>query len=213
MMAVGDVQRRYILENISDTIVHLPVADHPQPMPETVLGRKVVIGRIGLHHIRHQLVDLGIVGIGEEDRFDIGLLPAHMLHAILLLVGTRQFVLLDRTALVIAEMTTHRQSVLRAPLHRLGIDVVMFLLVLPQPTPFAPQAKVLDGLVIDLFGMLIGDRVEVDFGFDDVQQRTFACFGFRLGRIEHVIGTRRHLGGILLRRTNAAERFDSYHSV
>ena len=32
VVAVGDVQCRYILENLRNAVVHLPVADDPQPV-------------------------------------------------------------------------------------------------------------------------------------------------------------------------------------
>ena len=209
VVAVGDVQCRYILENLRNAIVHLPVADDPQPVAETVLGRKVVVGRSTLHHALDQRVDLGVVGIGEEDRFDVGPLAAHVLHAILLLVGTCQFVLLDRTVPIILEMAAHRQSVLRPSVHGLRIDVIVFFLVLLQPAPFAPQTEILDRTVVDLLGMFIGDRIEIDLRFDDVQQRTFARFGFGLRRVEHVVRPRSDLGGMFLRRADSPERFDS----
>ena len=64
-----------------------------------------------------------------------------------------------------------------------------------QPAPFAPQTEILDRTVVDLLGMFIGNRIEIDLGFDDVQQRTFARFGFGLRRVEHVVRPRRDLGG------------------
>ena len=96
VMAVGDVQRRNILENLRNTVVGLPVANHPQLMSEAVGGRKIVLRSVVFHHAGHDGVDLGVVGIGEEHRFDIGFLVADVDHAVLLLVGARQFVLLDR---------------------------------------------------------------------------------------------------------------------
>lgn len=111
--------------------------------------------------------------------------------------------LLDRAAQIVGEMAAHRQSVLRAALHRLRIDVIALLLVLLKPAPFAPQTEILDRTVVDLLGMFIGDRIEIDLGLDDVQQRTFAGLGLRFGRVEHVVRTRRDLGGMFLRRADA----------
>jgi len=61
--------------------------------------------------------------------------------------------------------------------------------------------------------MLVGDGVEVDLGLDDVQQRTLRGFGLRLGGVEYVVGARSHLGGMLLRGTDCAERFYSNHNA
>ena len=61
--------------------------------------------------------------------------------------------------------------------------------------------------------MLVGDGLEINLGLDDVQQRTLRRLAFRLGGIQHVVGTRRHLGGMFFRRTDRTERFYSYHKV
>ena len=134
-------------------------------------------------------------------------------HAVLLLVGTRQFVLLDRARKVILVVAAHRQAVLRAAVHRLRIDIIVLFRVLFEPALFAPCAEILDGLVVNLLRMFIRNGVEVDFGLDDVQQRTLGGFGLRLGGVQHVIGTRRHLGSVLFRGAYSPERFDSYHML
>jgi hypothetical protein len=61
--------------------------------------------------------------------------------------------------------------------------------------------------------MLVGDGLEVDFGLDDVEQRTLRSFIKGFGGVEHVVGARRHLGGMLLRRTDSTERLDSNHII
>ena len=213
VMAVGDVQRRNILENLRNAVVGLPVTDNPQFVSEAVGGRKIVLRSVVFHHAGHDGVDLGVVGVGEEHRFDIGFLVADVDHAVLLLVGTRQFVLLDRARKVILEIAAHRQAVLRAAVHRLRIDIIVLFGILLKPALFAPCAEILDGLVVNLLRMFVRNGVEVDFGLDDMQQRTLGGFGLRLGGVQHVVGTRRHLGSVLFRGAYSPERFDSYHML
>ena len=46
VVTVGDVERRDARENLRDTVVGLPVADHPQLVPEAVCSREVVPGAL-----------------------------------------------------------------------------------------------------------------------------------------------------------------------
>ncbi len=59
--------------------------------------------------------------------------------------------------------------------------------------------------------MLVGDGLEVDFGLDDVEQRTLRSLGLGLGGIQNVVRPRRDLGGMLPGRADGAERLDSNH--
>ncbi len=149
VVSVGDVERRNPGEDLRDAVVGLPVANHPEVVPETVFGRKVVVRSVVLHHVGHDRVDLGIVGVGEKDRLDVGPLVADVDHAVLLLVGTRELMLLDRPRKVILEVAAHSQTVLRAALHRLRINIVVLLGILLEPARGAPRPEVRDGLVVD----------------------------------------------------------------
>ena len=150
---------------------------------EAVGGREIVLRSVVLHHVGDNGVDLGIVGIGEKHRLDVGLLVTDVDHTVLLLVGARQLMLFDSSREVILEMAAHRQSVLRAALHRLRINIVVLLGVLPEPSLGLPLTEILHRLVVNRIGMLVGDGFEIDFRFDDVQQRTLRSLGFRLGGI------------------------------
>ena len=112
---------------------------------------------------------------------------------------------------VVLEVAAHGQAVLRAALHRLGIDIIVLLGVLLQPSLGPPRLEILHGLGVDLLGVLVGDGIEVDLGFDDVQQRALRGLGLRLGGVQHVVGAGGHLRGMLLRRTDSAKGFDTYH--
>ena len=181
-------------------------------MAEAVGSREIVFRGVVLHHVGHDGVDLGVVGIGEEHRFDIGLLVADVDHAVFLLVGTRQFVFLDRPREVVLVMAAHGQSVLRAAVHRLRIDVIILPGILFEPALLTPCTEILDRLVVNLLRMFVGNRLEIYFGLDDVQQRAFGGLGLGLGGIQHVIGARRHFGRILFRGTYPAKRFDFHHN-
>ena len=75
------------------------------------------------------------------------------------------------------------------------------------------HAGTLDPLATGLLVVLVGNRVEIYLGLDDVKQRTFRRFCLGLFRVEYVVGTRSHLRRILLGRTSAFKRFYLYHCV
>ena len=66
------------------------------------------------------------MGIGGEE----------MLHAVIFLVATCEFVLFDETIVVVINMSGEHDAVLGVPVHRLGIEVIARLLILHEPTLF-----------------------------------------------------------------------------
>ena len=58
-----------------------------------------------------------------------------------------------------------------------GVDVVVFLIVLNEPSVAAESGKIFDGLVVDAWVVLVGARLEVDFGLYDMVERTRVAFG------------------------------------
>ncbi len=213
VVSVGHVERRYGCEQLRDAVVGGLVVDYPKVVTEAVLGREVVLGGVVLHPLGHDRVDLGVIGVCEEYGFDVGFLVAHVDHAVLLLVGAGELVLLDGAREVILEVAAHDQTVLRAAVHGLRIDIIVLFGVLLEPAFRTPLPEVLHGLVVYGLRVLVGNGVEVDLRLDDVEQRALRGLGFGFGRVQHVVGARSHLRSILLRRTDSAERFDSYHDV
>ena len=96
VVTIGHIQRRNSRKKLRQAIVRLLVANHPQVVTEAVGGREVILG-FSLDDLGNDGVDLLIIGVGEEYRLDVGLLVAYMNHAILLLVGAGQLMLLDGT--------------------------------------------------------------------------------------------------------------------
>ena len=89
----------------------------------------------------------------------------------------------------------------------------MLLVVLAEPAALLPQTEVLHRLVIYLGRVFVDRAFEVYLGLDYVQQRTLGGLLACLGRIENVIGARRHLGRVLCGRTYSAERFYLDHTL
>ena len=103
--------------------------------------------------------------------------------------------------------------VLRAAVHGLRIYIIVFLVVLHEPSLALECVEILDGALVHLGGVLVLAGSEVDFGLDDVVERLGVAFG--LGTcflaVEHIVGTRSHFGDKLFGRTDSLERFNFCH--
>ena len=101
-----------------------------------------------------------------------------MLHAVFLLVGTRELMLLDDTIEIVLNVGTHHKTILSLAIHGLCIDVVLLLLVLNKPAVILEFLESLSGTFIHAWVILAGAFWKIDFRFDDVVERHFviACF-------------------------------------
>ena len=213
MVAVGNIERRNLGEQLRDTTDICLIVDDPEGMAEAVVGsHKIILRRAG-GIFRHELVQLGIVGIGKEDRLDIRVIDADVLHAVLLFVATRELVLFDDPVHIVRDIGPDDETVLRLAVHSLGINVIALLLVLDQPTTLLEETEVVGGLLIDTRIVLVGADGEIDFGFDNMIQRFFIALGLatRFIRIKHIVRAGNHLSNQVFGRTEAAERFNGSH--
>lgn len=105
-----------------------------------------------------------------------------------------RLVFLDLARPVVLIVAAHGQTVLGTAIHRLGINIIVLFAILHQPLVVAPLLEVLDRFLIHLFVMLVGNRIEVDFRLDDVEQRALGSLSLGLLRVQHVVRTRRNLG-------------------
>ena len=78
--------------------------------------------------------------------------------------------LLDASLHIVGYPCGHYESILSAPVHGLGIYVVILLFVLTQPALVLEHPEVLHGLLIDTGVMLVHSRLEIYFGLDDMVQ-------------------------------------------
>ena len=111
-------------------------------------------------------------------------------------------------------MGTHHKSILGVSLHGLGVEIVVLFLVLHQPALPDEVVQLVASSIVDAVVVLIGAGGKVDFRFDDMIERLLVVAGFeaRLFGVEHIVRAGSHLGNEMLRRTNAAERFDAWHN-
>ena len=139
-------------------------------MAETVdRGYEVVLG-FSSSIAHNELVEYGVVGIGEEYRLDVCIVDADMLHSVFLLVAAGQFVFLNISLLVVVSMGADHESILGFTVHRLGIYIIMFARVLYQPAIVLELLEVLGGFLVDAWVVLRGAFGEVDLWLDDMIQ-------------------------------------------
>ena len=202
VVTVGDVEAGNMGKDFGDAAYRLVVVDDPEVMAESIGSDKVVLGctrRLAFD----DGVELVVVGVGEEYRLDVGVVDAHVFHAVFLLVATGNLVFLDDARHVVVDISPHDQSVLGVTVHRLGIDVVVLFVVLYQPPFLLEHVEVVYCLVVHFGTVFVGTGSKIDFGLDDVVERFLISLGLlsSLFGIQHIVRTRSHLFDKFFRRT------------
>ena len=154
MMAVGNIHRWHFCEFIGNRLCILIIVDHPELMTETIDRCDEIILWLSSSIAHNQLVEHSIIWISEEHWLDVGIVYTYMLHAILFLITTRQFMLLNAASHVIVGMGTHHETILGLAVHRLRIDIIMFARILNQPALVLELLEILGSLLIDTWIIL-----------------------------------------------------------
>ncbi len=96
----------------------------------------------------------------------------------------------DASLHVVGYVGGDNYAILCAAVHGLGVYVVMFGVVLEEPSVLLEGIEVFDGLTVDFWIVFVGARFKVYFGFDDVIERTGVALSFLTGffGVEHVVG-------------------------
>ena len=181
-------------------------------MSETV-GSYEVIFRSACRDAVYDFLEAGIIGERKEYRLDIGIVDLDMAHTVIFLVAARQLVLLYNPVYIIIDIGSHHNTVLRATVHGLGIDIVMLALVGAEPSVPQESVEVLYGFGIHRFGMFVGAGGKIYLGFDDMVKRHFVAVGFPAGffGIQHVVRTGCHFLNQFSGRADPPERFYFSH--
>ena len=91
-------------------------------------------------------------------------------HTVLFLILAGKLMFLDLALCVVISMGAHYESVLGTSLHCLCIYIIVWLVILYEPSLLLPCLEVLDSLVICRLAVLVDDRVEIDFRLGDVEE-------------------------------------------
>ncbi len=180
-------------------------------MREVVLVHELVF-RLSGGCLGNDVVELRVVLEGKEDGLDIGVLDAHVDHAVVFLGLEGELVLLDNATGVIVGVGTEDNTILGAAAHGLGVHIVLFFVVLHQPAFLFPGLEVLHGFVVGALLVLTGDGGEVNFRLGNVQEAFFSGHGQGFLGVEDVIRGSGNFRYQILGRANGREGFYSYHN-
>ena len=110
-------------------------------------------------------------------------------------------------------MRTQHDSILCLPIHGLGIEIIILLFVLQQPSVLLEFLKLLGGAVIHPRIIFTCPLRKIDFWFDNMVKRFLIVSGFstRLFRIENVIWSAFHLLHQILRWAQTSKRLNFRH--
>ena len=114
-----------------------------------------------------------------------------MLHAVLLLVTAGQLVLLDHAVEIVVNECPDNKTVLGLAVHRLGIDIVVVLCVLNEPTIVLKLLEVLGCLLIHTGVVLTRANRKINLRLNDMIEAHLivACLCPRLFRVKYVVRT------------------------
>ena len=103
--------------------------------------------------------------------------------------------LLDDARHVIIHVGTYHQTILGLAIHGLGIDVILFLIILLQPAVFLELLEVLCCAFINARVILRSTWLEVDFRFNNMIKAflVVASLGASFLRIKDIVWTRLNL--------------------
>ena len=184
-------------------------------MPEAVAGRHEVVFGLRGSYLIGEGGKGGVGFVSKEYRLDVGAGAAHVLHAVFFLVAAREFVLLDHARQVIVHIGAHHETVLRAAIHRLGVEIIVFLGIFHEPAVILKFLELLGAAFVDTRVVFVRAFGEIYLGLNDVvkRHRVVACLLACFFGTKHVVGTALHLFHECFWRTHATEWFYFGHDI
>ena len=214
VMTVGHIQTLHLVEGFLDTPDRLVVLHHPQHMAIAIVCHKIVLG-----HLRDnacdQGVDLGPGTVSQKHRPHLRVEGVDVIDAVVLLVRTRELVLLDQVGFVRRDGRRRHQADLRVLAHHLLVDVERGTGVAPQNAAFDEALQVLGTTLVDAHVIGIHGRVHVDLGLVDAQKAVLIASGHGEGfvPVQHIVRGHGDPCGQLWKGAQCIEWFDQLHDV
>ena len=191
VMPVSNIKSRHFSKFGSNGSNICILVDNPESMSKAITRSDKVINRLVCCIFLYNNIQLLIIRISKENRLNVCVVHTYMFHTILFLVTTGKLMLFDNTIHIIGNISTDHQSVLRFPVHRLGIDIIVFLIILHQPAFVLKQLEILGRLAVNPFVVFIHTNREIYFRFNNMIKRLFVTFRFCAGffRVQYIIRT------------------------
>ena len=190
MMSVGHIEIRNGSKSLGDGLDGVGIVDYPELMDES-LGRSESFDAGTSGSLADYAIEHFVVGKCKEHGFHVGRETTHMLHAVLLLIGTGKLMLFDDTIEVIIDIGSNDKAILGTALHGLAVEIIIRCRILDEPTVLLEFLELFDSDVIDLGVVLVGYWVEIYLGFDDVIERLLIALALivSLLRRQNIVGT------------------------
>ena len=166
VVSVSYIQRRHSFKQFSNTGNIIIIIDDPERMAETIQFGYKIIFRSVCRIFLYDSIQLGIVRVSKENRFDISIVDTHMFHAVFFLITTGQLMFLNIPLQIIIHISTNYQPILCTSVHRLGIYVILFFLILNQPAVILKFPEILRCFFIDSRIMLVCSYRKINFRLD-----------------------------------------------
>ena len=210
MVAVGDIEHRHIANRLYQFIA-VPALHPPQRMAHGI-GRRKIKQRLAAGDTRRHQIDCRAGTVRQEHRARLRAQRQHVPRAIVFLVASGPFVLLDDVAVVLVEGEARGQAGLLVAAHTQPIQVEAGLILEHQRRLF--QRVEISGrpLVHDIC-IRIRTRRQLDFGARDAEKAEGVpvCQGTRLVGADHVVGNRSNAGGGGWFWSEGSERMNGRH--
>src|ERR1051325_7309907 len=129
MMAVGDIEKWNLGKLLRDESDSFRVTDRPSRVTHAVLRGEVHF-RFAGGFFRHEFIHLRRRAVGEEHWSSLRVERFNVPHTVVLLVGTRELVLLDDAAQILLAARRGNEADLRVMAHDLTVEVKARLRVL-----------------------------------------------------------------------------------
>ena len=142
------------------------------------IGSYKIIFRRNRSFLFDDCIEFCIIRISEEYRFDVGIIDTHMFHTVFLFISPSKFVLFNCSRHIVFDACTYDQSILSMSVHGLSVDVIMFFVILYQPTFLLEHIKVLYRFLINFWTMFVRTGNEIDLRFNNMVERLFITIGF-----------------------------------
>ena len=129
-MAVGNVQSIHLVKFSCDYLLVFRICNHPELMTEMINRSYEIINRSLFRCFLDQINQRPAALVSKENRLDVCVRIANVLHTVLFLITTRELVLFDYIIHVIIHVAAQYDTILCFTVHRLSIEIVILVIIL-----------------------------------------------------------------------------------
>ena len=213
VVTIGNIKRIHLGKFCCNNSLVSLISNYPKFVTKTINWRdKIILWRL-CRIFCNQLCQRLTFTISQEDGFDICIRTTYVLHTVFFLISASQFMLFDDLIHIVFDVRTKDKTILCLAIHRLCIEIIIFLLILHQPTLLLEILKLLCSTFVNTWVVLARTYGEIDFRFNNMIQGLFviSCLCSCLFRTQNVVRSTFHLLNQRHGRANTTKRFYFWH--